>query len=121
MEMGDIGQKVRQKIEGILSHQCGGMQRTQIMAQLGGLSIIHAITSMVSEIEKEKQSLIESLEEENKKLHCLVNQLSFRSDPARDGQLLQLQEMGLSKKQIGKRLGMSAWGVSKALRRLGVK
>jgi len=28
--------------------------------------------------------------------------------------------MGLSKKQIGKRLGMSAWGMSKALRRLGV-
>ncbi len=118
--MENIQQKVRQKIEQTLSQQCGAVKREQIMAQLEGLSIIHAITSMVTEIEKEKQALIDSLKEENKKLHSIVNQLSFRSNPTKDGQLLQLYELGLSKKQIGKQVGISVWGVSKALRRLGV-
>lgn len=118
--MENIEKKVRQKIEWILNQQCGGVKREQRMAQLAGLSIICAITSMVSGIEKEKQALIDSLQEENKALHSQLNQLSFRSDPARDRQLLQLQKMGLFRKQIGKRLGMSAWGLSKALRWIGV-
>jgi hypothetical protein len=40
--MEDLGQKVRQKIEGILSPKCGAVKRKQLMAQLEELLIIHA-------------------------------------------------------------------------------
>jgi len=88
--MGNIEQKVRQKIEGILSQQCGGVKRTQIMAQLEGLSIIYSITSFVSEIEKEKQDQLEQLQNENRRLKAKVNQLSFCNDSERDKKVIEL-------------------------------
>jgi hypothetical protein len=36
--MEDIELRVRQKIEGVLNQQCGGVKREQIITQLEGLS-----------------------------------------------------------------------------------
>ncbi len=58
----------------MLSQQCGGVKRTQIMVQLERFNVTYAITSLVAEIEKEDQ--IEQLEEGNRLLlgrhRCLV-------------------------------------------------
>jgi DNA-binding NarL/FixJ family response regulator len=37
----------------------------------------------------------------------------------RDEKILELYRQGRSRKAIGRELGMSAWGISKALKRLG--
>lgn len=49
-----------------------------------------------------------------------INQFSFRNDPARDRKITELFNAGYSRGKIAKEVGMSKWGVSKALRRLGV-
>lgn len=120
MEMGNLEEKVRQKIEGILSQQCGAVKRTQIMAQLEGFNVIYAITSLVTDIEKEKQDQIERLQYENRRLKAKVNQLSFCNNSERDKKLIELYKKGLPKTEIAKRTGLSRPGLYKALRRLGV-
>jgi hypothetical protein len=60
------------------------------------------------------------LEEENKQLRSKLNQLSFRNDPERDKRMIEFFKLGYSRGMIAKELTMSKWGVSKALRRLGV-
>ncbi len=62
----------------------------------------------------------ELLEQENKQLKARVNQLSFGNDPGRDRRMIELFKLGYSRGRIAKEVGMSKWGVSKALRRLGV-
>lgn len=118
--MKKLEQKIRRKIEEILSQQCGAVKRTQIMAQLEGLSIIHAIIGMVTEIEKEKQDQIEQLQEEIRKLHARLNQMSLVNDHNRDRQIIELHKQGLSKEKIAASVGMTRQGVYKALARLDV-
>ena len=82
--MKDVEQKVKQKIEEILSPKCNAVKGEKIMAQLEELLIIHAFNSFATEIEKEKQDLIEQikqLQEENKKLHSQLNRISFTPYP----------------------------------------
>lgn len=62
----------------------------------------------------------EVLEQENKQLKARFNQLSFSNDSGRDKRMLELFKLGYSRGRIAKEVGMSKWGVSKALRRLGV-
>jgi c-di-AMP phosphodiesterase-like protein len=71
--------------------------------------------------------LIELYEEQVETLACHVsrlqaksNQFSFRNDPERDSRIITLFDLGYSRGRIAKEVGMSKWGVSKALRRLGV-
>lgn len=54
------------------------------------------------------------------KLRSKLNQLTFSNDPDRDTRIIELFNQGLSRGKIAKEVGMSKWGVSKALRRLGV-
>ena len=63
---------------------------------------------------------LDMLERENKRLKTEINRLSFRNDPERDKKILQLFRCCYSNGRIAKQVGMSKWGVSKALRRLGV-
>lgn len=63
---------------------------------------------------------IVELEEENRKLKATINRHSFRTVPERDKKIIELFGQGLSFGKIAKSVGMSKWGVSKALRRLGV-
>jgi len=49
-----------------------------------------------------------------------MNKLAFRNDPERDRTITELYNAGYSRGKIAKEVGMSKWGVSKALRRLGV-
>ncbi len=63
---------------------------------------------------------LETLEQENKQLKARINQLSFGNDPERDRRMIELFKVGYSRGQIAKEVGMSKWGVSKALQRLGV-
>jgi len=60
------------------------------------------------------------LNHKQEKLQAKVNQLSFGNDPERDRRMIELYNQGLSRAKIAKEVGMSKWGVSKALRRLGV-
>jgi hypothetical protein len=62
----------------------------------------------------------EVLELKNKQLNARLNQLSFSNDPGRDRRILELFKLGYSRGRIAKEVRMSKWGVSKALRRLGV-
>lgn len=62
----------------------------------------------------------ELLEQENKQLKARINQLSFGNDPGRDRRMIELFKAGYSRGRIAKEVGMSKWGVSKALQRLGV-
>lgn len=62
-----------------------------------------------------------NLESENKRLKSQLNQLSFRSIPERDEKIVQLRRQGFSRGQIAKLVGMSKWGVSKAIQRLDVQ
>jgi DNA-binding phage protein len=118
--MENIGQKVRQKIEWILSQQCGAVKREQIMAQLEGFNVFYAITSLVADIEKEKQAQIQQLLDENRRLKAKVNQLSFCNDSERDKKVMELYKKGLTKTEIAKQTGLSRPGLYKTLRRLGV-
>ncbi len=63
---------------------------------------------------------MENLERENQKLRAWINQFSFGNDPERDKKITELFNCGVSRGKIAKAVGMSRWGVSKALRRLGV-
>jgi DNA-binding phage protein len=118
--MENIGQKVRQKIEWILSQQCGAVKREQIMAQLEGFNVFYAITSLVADIEKEKQYMIQQLQEENRRLKAMVKHLSFCNDSERDKKVIELYKKGLPKTEIAKQTGLSRPGLYKTLRRLGV-
>jgi DNA-binding phage protein len=118
--MENIGQKVRQKIEWILSQQCGAVKREQIMAQLEGFNVFYAITNLVADIEKEKQAQIQQLLDENRRLKAKVNQLSFCNDSERDKKVMELYKKGLTKTEIAKQTGLSRPGLYKTLRRLGV-
>jgi len=62
----------------------------------------------------------EILKKNQIKLQAKLNQLSFRSDIDRDKRIIELYKEGYSRGKISKKVGMSKWGVSKALRRLGV-
>ena len=55
-----------------------------------------------------------------KELIARINQFSFRNDPERDSRIIALFNLGYSRGKIAREVGMSKWGVSKALRRLGV-
>lgn len=66
------------------------------------------------------QDKIDELRSKNKKLKAELNQLTFSNDPERDQKIVELYKLGLSNGKIAKEVGMSKWGVSKALRRLGV-
>ncbi len=118
--MENIQQKVRQQIEWILNQQCGAVKREQIMAQLEGFNVIYAITSLVADIEEEKQDLIKQLQDENRRLKAKVNQLSFSNDSERDKKVIELYKKGLPKTEIAKQTGLSRPGLYKTLRRLGV-
>lgn len=63
---------------------------------------------------------IENLELENKELRSRINQLSFGNNPERDKKITELFNSGFSMGKIAQAVGMSKWGVSKALCRLGV-
>ena len=54
------------------------------------------------------------------KLQAKINQLSFGKDPERDKRIIELFKLRYSRGMIAREVGMSKWGVSKALRRLGV-
>jgi hypothetical protein len=111
--MENIQQKNRQQVEGILSQQCSGVKREQIMAQLEGLSIIPSIIDLVGEIEEEKQDIIQQLQGENRRLHSQLNQFSFGSNPDRDERIIRLCKQGLTREQMAKQVGMLKWGVIK--------
>ncbi|MAT39324.1 MAG: hypothetical protein CL946_06945 [Ectothiorhodospiraceae bacterium] len=71
-------------------------------------------------INKAVLARFEVLEQENKQLKARFNQLSFSNDPGRDRRMIELFKLGYSRGRIAKEVRMSKWGVSKALRRLGV-
>lgn len=62
----------------------------------------------------------ERLNKKQEILQAKINQLSFGNDPRRDKRIIDLFKSGYSRGIIAKEVGMSKWGVSKALRRLGV-
>ena len=62
----------------------------------------------------------ETLKKDQLKLQAKINQLSFSNNPERDRRMIELHNLGLSRAKIAKEVGMTKWGVSKALRRLGV-
>ena len=62
----------------------------------------------------------ETLIGEVSRLRAKINQVSFRNDPERDQRIIELYKLGYSRGKIANEVGMSKWGVSKALRRLGV-
>jgi len=62
----------------------------------------------------------DTLTGEVSRLQTKINQVSFRNDPERDGRIIELFKIGYSRGRIAREVGMSKWGVSKALRRLGV-
>ena len=64
--------------------------------------------------------LVNEEREEIRRLQAKLNQLSFRNDPLRDQQIIELIKQGLPKPQIARIVGMSRQGIYKALRRLGV-
>lgn len=72
-------------------------------------SLIPTITGLVNE---ERDGI--------RKLQAKLNQLYFSNNPERDQRMLELYKQGLSRGQIAREVGMSKWGVSKALIRLGV-
>lgn len=78
------------------------------------------ISSIVVQLVEERECLIEELEESNRELKAKLNQLSFRNNAQRDGQIVEFYKQGRSRGQIAREVGMSKWGVSKALIRLGV-
>jgi predicted transcriptional regulator len=62
----------------------------------------------------------EALNRNQLTLQAKINELSFKNDPQRDKKMIELFKAGHSRAMIAKEVGMSKWGVSKALRRLGV-
>lgn len=62
----------------------------------------------------------EALNRNQVRLQAKINELSFRNDPDRDKKMIELFNEGCSRGRIAKEVGMSKWGVSKALKRLGV-
>ena len=72
-------------------------------------SLIPTITGLVNEER-----------EEIRKLQAKTNQKSFRNEPARDQQIIELIKQGLPKSQIARIVGMSRQGIYKAIHRLGV-
>lgn len=66
------------------------------------------------------QEEIDELRNKNNRLRAELNQLSFSNDPGRDQKIVELFKLGQTRSKIAKEVGMSKWGVSKALRRLGV-
>ncbi len=62
----------------------------------------------------------ETLNRNQLTLQAKINELSFKNDPERDSKMIELFKVGYSRGKIAKEVGMSKWGVSKALRRLGV-
>lgn len=63
---------------------------------------------------------LEALNRNQSILQAKINELSFKNDPQRDKKMIELFKVGYSRGRIAKEVGMSKWGVSKALRRLGV-
>ena len=61
-----------------------------------------------------------TLEKENIHLKTSMNQFSFRNHLGRDRRMTELFKLGYSRGKIAKEVGMTKWGVSKALRRLRV-
>jgi hypothetical protein len=61
---------------------------------------------------------LERAKAENDVLRAKVNQLTFKSDLGRDKKITELYQQGLSRAEISRRVGLSKWGVSLALRRL---
>ena len=64
--------------------------------------------------------LVNEEREEIRRLQAKINQMSFRNEPARDQQIIELTKQGLPKSHIARIVGMSRQGLYKALRRLGV-
>ena len=64
--------------------------------------------------------LVNEEREEIRRLQAKINQMSFRNEPARDQQIIELTKQGLTKTEIARIVGMSRQGIYKALRRLGV-
>ena len=64
--------------------------------------------------------LVNEEREEIRRLQAKINQMSFKNDPARDQQIIELIKQGLPKTKIARIVRMSRQGLYKALRRLGV-
>src|SRR3990172_390249 len=81
--------------------------------------LLPKIANLIIQLMEEKEETIRELEESNRKLSAKLN-LRTGNNPERDQRIRELYKQGLSRGQIAKEVSMSKWGVSKALRRLGV-
>lgn len=115
--MDNLEEKIRRLVSyqlNVLEHdqRCRNIEWSFLRQPLQDI-LIEPLISLVLQFMKER-------EEENKRLKSQLNQLSFQNDPNRDKKILELTRKGLSRRSIGREVQMSPWGVSKALRRLGV-
>ena len=74
--------------------------------------LIFPVISLMTQLIEENESVI-------RQLQAKLNQ-RIGSNPERDQRIVELYKQGLSRGQIAREVEMSKWGVSKALRRLGV-
>jgi len=78
------------------------------------------VQELVPYIANEVSELLKEHEETSRKLRAKLNQLSFGNDPERDKRIVELFNQGVSNRQIAKKVGLTPFGITKALRRLGV-
>ncbi len=81
--------------------------------------LVPSLINLVVQLIEEKEESISELQESNIKLSAKLN-LHTGSNPERGHRIVEFHKQGLSRGQIAKEVGMSKWGVSKALKRLGV-
>ena len=81
--------------------------------------LLPEIVNLIIQLMEEKEEIIRELEEANRKLSAKLN-LRTGNNSERDQRIGELYKQGLSRGQIARTVGMTKWGVSKALKRLGV-
>ena len=81
--------------------------------------LLPEIANLIIQLIEEKEEIIRELEESNRKLSAKLN-LRTGNNSERDQRIRELYKQGLSRGVIAKEVSMSKWGVSKALKRLGV-
>jgi len=107
-----INQKLHRQLQLIQNKRLYPFMDWGVLERIVNEQLLPSISNVISEALKEK-------EEANRILRARLNQLKFGNDPERDKRIVELFNQGLSRGQIAKEVGMSKWGVSKALKRLG--
>lgn len=108
-----INQKLQRQIQLIQNKNRYPFMDWIAFERIIGQELLPVITKTLSR-------LIEEQEVSLRKLIARSNQVAFRNDPERDKRIIEMFNQGLSKRKIAKEVEITPWGVSKALRRLGL-